>query len=105
MWTSLKYADLVFFRWWVVCHANSVPKSNVSANVLQACSEEVQKIRAVLRFALGALFDYVYTPMNYDSLLVIDKYMLHLLHNFHNEVSIHTYLLLFLDFLIKYYYS
>lgn len=83
-----KFTWMKYFRWWVVCHANSVPQSNVSANVLKASSEEVQKIRNTLRFALGGLFDYVPLPFDYNSLLLVDKYILHLLYNFHNDVSI-----------------
>ncbi|KAF2884619.1 hypothetical protein ILUMI_21555 [Ignelater luminosus] len=80
-------------RWWVVCHANSDAMAHVSTNVLQASADEVQKIRSVLRFAVGALFDYKEKSMEYSSLLMIDKYLLHLLRNFHTQMfeSINNY--------------
>lgn len=60
--------------------------AHISLNVLQASADEVQKIRSVLRFAVGALFDYKEKPIQYSSLLIIDKYLLHLLANFHKQV-------------------
>lgn len=58
----------------------------VSQNVLQASADEVQKIRSVLRFALGALHDYKDEFIDYKSLTLIDKYMLHTLWKFHHQV-------------------
>lgn len=67
--------------------------AHITTNVLQASAEEVQKIRSVLRFALGALNDYQEEPIPYSSLLTIDKYLLHLLWNYDNQVSLFIFLL------------
>lgn len=61
--------------------------ASVSQNVLQASADEVQKIRSVLRFALGALHDYKHELVDYKSLTLIDKYMLHELWKFHHQVN------------------
>ncbi|XP_072393391.1 isoleucine--tRNA ligase, mitochondrial [Diabrotica undecimpunctata] len=76
-------------RWWVACHANQQALANVSPNVLESSAEEVQKIRSVLRFALGCLSDYENKDLNKSRLLLIDRYMLHLLYQFHNKISQH----------------
>lgn len=73
-------------RWWVVCHANQDAVAHVSQTALQASADEVQKIRSVLRFALGALHDYSERHIDYKALMPIDQYLLHLLWNFHFEV-------------------
>ncbi|CAH1989563.1 unnamed protein product [Acanthoscelides obtectus] len=74
-------------RWWVTCHANQDALASVSHTTLQSCTEELQKIRSVLRFALGSLSDYEATKIDYKELLLIDKYMLHLLYKFHIQTS------------------
>ncbi|KAK4876897.1 hypothetical protein RN001_009403 [Aquatica leii] len=84
---SVKAYGVDTLRWWVVCHANSDSITHVTTNVLQSSSEEVQKIRSVLRFALGALCDYSDHPTIYSSLNLIDKYLLHLLLKFYLQVS------------------
>ncbi|KAK5642697.1 hypothetical protein RI129_008864 [Pyrocoelia pectoralis] len=83
---GMKSYGIDTLRWWIVCHANSDSITHVSTNVLQASADEVQKVRSVLRFALGALFDYEENTIHNTPLLIIDKYMLHLLYNFHNHV-------------------
>ncbi|XP_044766597.1 isoleucine--tRNA ligase, mitochondrial isoform X2 [Coccinella septempunctata] len=77
-------------RWWVSCHANNAAQINVSDNVLQVCSKEVQKIRSVLRFILGALNEYEEADQEYSDLLFLDKYILHLLHDFYHEFKSHA---------------
>ncbi|KAL3275572.1 hypothetical protein HHI36_020328 [Cryptolaemus montrouzieri] len=77
-------------RWWVSCHANQESLVYVSENVLQSCLIEVQKIRGVLRFILGALKDYECKEQNYEDLLFVDKYLLHLLYVFYHEVRENT---------------
>ncbi|KAJ8969178.1 hypothetical protein NQ314_001881 [Rhamnusium bicolor] len=74
-------------RWWATCHANQVSLANVSTNVLQCSADEVQKIRSVLRFALGSLSDYEKSDEDQENLLLIDRYMLHLLYQFHKQVG------------------
>ncbi|XP_018570506.1 isoleucine--tRNA ligase, mitochondrial [Anoplophora glabripennis] len=74
-------------RWWVACHANQASLAHVSPTALQSSAEEVQKIRSVLRFALGTLADYQQSENDGNNLLLIDKYMLHLLYQFHKQVT------------------
>ncbi|KAJ8925130.1 hypothetical protein NQ315_001312 [Exocentrus adspersus] len=74
-------------RWWVACHANQVSLASVSATVLQSSADEVQKVRSVLRFALGALADYQDSENDRNNLLLIDRYMLHLLYKYHEQAT------------------
>lgn len=74
-------------RWWVACHANQIALAHVSTNVLQSSAEEIQKIRSVLRFALGGLSDYEKCEEDRKSTFIIDLYILHLLYKFDREVS------------------
>ncbi|KAJ8985159.1 hypothetical protein NQ317_012811 [Molorchus minor] len=74
-------------RWWVTCHASQVSLANVSTNVLQTSAEQVQKIRSILRFALSCLSDYEMSDNDYKSLLLIDRYMLHIMHQFHQQIT------------------
>lgn len=73
-----------------MCHANQDSTVNVSSNVLEASSDEVQKIRSVLRFSLGSLSDYTEKPDDCNNLLLIDKYMLHLLALFSEQVILNN---------------
>jgi isoleucyl-tRNA synthetase len=74
-------------RWWVACHANQDSLAHISKNVLQASADELQKIRSVLRFALGALHDYQLREMEYKNLTLLDKYILYLLYAFHQQTQ------------------
>ncbi|KAJ9586315.1 hypothetical protein L9F63_020023 [Diploptera punctata] len=73
-------------RWWVACHATQHANIPVSSNVVTSSAESVHKIRIVLRFLLGALHDYT-SNHNEDDLFLLDRYMLHLLHEFHHQVQ------------------
>ncbi|XP_060534697.1 isoleucine--tRNA ligase, mitochondrial [Cylas formicarius] len=72
-------------RWWVACHANQVALAQISDNVLDRSKEELQKIRSVLRFALGALYDYHYDEKDFEHLWFTDRYMMHVLYQFHQK--------------------
>ncbi|KAJ3663117.1 hypothetical protein Zmor_007426 [Zophobas morio] len=74
-------------RWWVACHANQDSLAHISKNVLQASADELHKIRSVIRFALGCLNDYQQPAVDYNSLSLLDKYMLHLLYLFHEQTQ------------------
>lgn len=74
-------------RWWVAFHANQDSIAHVSENVLKGSADEVQKLRSTLRFALGSLFDYKDVEFTYDDILLIDKYLLHLLYEYKSQVS------------------
>lgn len=69
----------------MACHANSDSLAFVGNNVLQASADEVQKIRAVLRFALSSLHDF--SEKDERKLLLMDRYVLHMLYKFYYEVS------------------
>lgn len=75
-------------RWWVTCHANQDALIPVSQTILQASFDEVQKIRNVLRFALGAINDYQFKEVSYENLTLLDRCLLHLLYDFHLQVRI-----------------
>ncbi|XP_045462835.1 isoleucine--tRNA ligase, mitochondrial isoform X2 [Harmonia axyridis] len=77
-------------RWWVSCHANYAAQINVSDSVLQTCAKEVQKIRSVLRFILGVLNGYEDGKQEYLDLSFLDKYMLHVLNDFHHQSKVHA---------------
>nr|XP_015840363.1 PREDICTED: isoleucine--tRNA ligase, mitochondrial isoform X2 [Tribolium castaneum] len=72
-------------RWWVACHANQDALAHISNNVLQASADELHKIRSVIRFSLGCLYDYQHSSVDYKNLSLLDKYMLHLLYLFHEQ--------------------
>ncbi|KAK9885904.1 hypothetical protein WA026_013778 [Henosepilachna vigintioctopunctata] len=83
---SKKPYGIDVLRWWVSCHANQNSLVYVSENVLQSCSDEVQKIRNVLRFALASISDYEYVKYENNCLSFIDAYMLHILYQFKEEI-------------------
>lgn len=78
----------------MACHANQVSLASVSDNVLDRSKEEIQKIRSVLRFSIGALFDYQYEESDFQHTRLADRYVLHLLYQFHKKVCMLFILLL-----------
>lgn len=54
---------------------------------MQSSADEVQKVRSVLRFALSVLDDFKDTEEAPKHLTLIDRYMLHILYKFHEQVS------------------
>lgn len=78
----------VFYRWWVACHANQATMASVSTNILNQSKDEVQKIRSILRFTIGALSDYQYDEEDCQHTRLVDRYILHLLLQFHGKVSL-----------------
>jgi isoleucyl-tRNA synthetase len=74
----------------VACHATQHANIPVSPNVLEASAEVVHKIRIVLRFLLGAIHDlWPDSDQNTDkSLYFLDRYLLHLLFEFSENVRI-----------------
>ena len=70
----------------MACHATQHTNIPVSQSVIKSSAEAVHKIRIVLRFLLGALHDY--TPSDgKNSLCLLDRYLLHLLFEFHQQVK------------------
>lgn len=79
----------------MACHANQVSLASVSDNVLDRSKEEIQKIRSVLRFSIGALFDYQYEELDFQHTRLADRYVLHLLYQFHKKVCMFLFIYLF----------
>ncbi|XP_030762907.1 isoleucine--tRNA ligase, mitochondrial [Sitophilus oryzae] len=77
-------------RWWVACHANQVSLASISDNILTRSKDEVQKIRNTMRFCLGGLNGYEYDGTDEENLLLIDRYMLHLLSEYSEEIKEHV---------------
>lgn len=78
----------MYCRWWVTCHANQDALIPVSQTILQTSFDEVQKIRTVLRFALGAINNYQFREISYENLTLLDRCLLHLLSDFQLQVKV-----------------
>lgn len=76
-------------RWWIAAHGNQDSLIHIGENVLKNSYDDVQKVRSTLRFALGALNDYKPKKVEYGNLLLIDKYLLHLLKEYHELSDAH----------------
>ncbi|XP_023224839.1 isoleucine--tRNA ligase, mitochondrial-like [Centruroides sculpturatus] len=76
-------------RWWVAAHACHFDNCLVSDHVIKECAENLNKIRNVFRFLIGNLnqFDTVTNLRNFESLNLVDRYMLHLIYNFMKEMA------------------
>lgn len=63
----------------------------VGPSILEKCNEELFKIRKVMRYLLGNIhdLDIAESSLTMDQLWPQDRYMLHLLHQFGQQVSIH----------------
>jgi hypothetical protein len=93
--TSMRTSDhivilwfVLLCRWWVACHATEHSNIPVSRNVLEASAEAVHKIRIVLRFLLGTLHDLPSDAdvNNGENLYFLDRYLLHQLLSFSQNV-------------------
>ncbi|CAO3585901.1 unnamed protein product [Absidia cylindrospora] len=61
---------------------------NIGPTVIAQMSEIMRKVRTTARFMLGNLHDFTYKDsIHYDDLKEIDKYMLHELHQFDQDVK------------------
>lgn len=59
----------------------------IGPNILEKCNQELFKIRKVLRYLLGNLHDFNNLALSTEQLWPQDRYMLHLLYQFRNQVS------------------
>ncbi|XP_063223898.1 isoleucine--tRNA ligase, mitochondrial isoform X4 [Bacillus rossius redtenbacheri] len=73
-------------RWWVACHATQHASIPVGQGVLRNSADHVQKLRGVLRFLLGAAHDMAAAGDGEEQFFVLDRYLLHTLHELHSEV-------------------
>ncbi|KAK4037770.1 hypothetical protein OUZ56_029799 [Daphnia magna] len=73
-------------RWWVASHVSGNGSNvSVSNQLIQQASDDVQKIRSVIRFILGNLHgvtDFQLQQTDLKNLGFVDLYMLHLLTDF-----------------------
>ncbi|XP_011310273.1 isoleucine--tRNA ligase, mitochondrial [Fopius arisanus] len=74
-------------RWWVANHGVQHMQIPIVNDVLKESAESVQKIRAVLRFLLGALHEEDLGGEAKAEYLLLDKFMLHRLYRFNREVQ------------------
>lgn len=67
------------------CQHSQIP---VTTALLRESHETVQKLRLILRFLLGALHSYSEGITVEPEYLYLDKYMLHVLHQYNKEVRL-----------------
>lgn len=76
-------------RWWVASHATQHTLVPMKSTLLQGSAETVGKLRLVFRFLLGVLHTYdrskstTVEPQYHH----LDRYILHQLYHYHQEVS------------------
>lgn len=84
-------------RWWIASHATQHASIPVSYKLFDSSAENVQKIRSVFKYLLGVIGQKpdMQSQNNIDDTLDIqtrnlkylDKYMLHQLQEFHENVN------------------
>lgn len=77
---------LLIVRWWVANHGSQHTQVPVSKDIFDGCKQCVNKIRLILRFLLGVLHPYHRGAHREPEYRIIDKYMLHLLHRYNEQV-------------------
>lgn len=76
-------------RWWIASHSTQHSLITVSHRLLQSSSENVQKIRGVLKYLLGVVEkNSTSKDLNFDltKMKIIDKHILNSLLEFDKEV-------------------
>ncbi|XP_043279296.1 isoleucine--tRNA ligase, mitochondrial [Venturia canescens] len=74
-------------RWWVANHGCQHTQIPISDKLLRASAGSVQQIRAILRFLLGAIHPYDSCADVEAQYLFLDKFMLHRLYHYNNEIQ------------------
>jgi isoleucyl-tRNA synthetase len=76
-------------RWWTAAHASSHDDVAVSLITFEDTLITINKIRNVLRFMIGSLNDFNAKEhvCNLSQMNILDKYMLHLLHHYLNDIK------------------
>lgn len=89
-----------FFRWWVANHSTQHTLIPVTETLLNASAENIQRVRLVLKFLLGAakhselvnVSEIGQKDVSFSredkSLKLLDKYMFHKLYEFDQKVNI-----------------
>jgi len=75
-------------RWWVACHASGSGNVPVGPKVLKLSAENVQKVRSMLKYLMAILheFEPERDAVSVENLLYLDRYMLHQLYNFKQQI-------------------
>ncbi|XP_051156540.1 isoleucine--tRNA ligase, mitochondrial [Leptopilina boulardi] len=74
-------------RWWVSSHGSQHSLIPLKESVLRDSSDNVNKLRNVFRFLLGAIHPYSVKNTVEPQYLFIDKYMLHRLYHYNKEIQ------------------
>ncbi|XP_015111300.1 isoleucine--tRNA ligase, mitochondrial [Diachasma alloeum] len=75
-------------RWWVASHGVQHTQIPIGEGIFKESAESVQRIRAILRFLLGALHEEVSGGAEVKAeYLLLDRFMLHKLYHFNREVQ------------------
>ncbi|XP_063995593.1 isoleucine--tRNA ligase, mitochondrial [Diachasmimorpha longicaudata] len=75
-------------RWWVASHGVQHTQIPITEGIFKESADNVQKIRAVLRFLLGALHEEDSDAGEIKTeYLLLDRFMLHRLYHFNKEVQ------------------
>lgn len=76
------------FRWWVASHGTQHMAITVSDKLLQQSSDNLYKIRLILRYLNGVLGDKTYggNCKAFDKQIYLNRYLLSKLVDFESEV-------------------
>ncbi|XP_054162323.1 isoleucine--tRNA ligase, mitochondrial-like [Oppia nitens] len=80
------------FRWWTAKHASDHKDERIVMKSFDETLHTLNDIRRIIRFLIGSLNDFDVTKdedvCQLSDMNILDKYMLHLLHHYINEVNI-----------------
>ncbi|XP_077977648.1 isoleucine--tRNA ligase, mitochondrial-like [Glandiceps talaboti] len=74
---------------WKIAESNVLGKIYISPEHFTMCSQKILKIRNTLRYCLGNLYDFDVScdTLSPDNLYCIDRYILHLLYEYQQQVT------------------
>ena len=77
------------FRWWVAKYASDHKDQRVVSEHFDETLVNINRIRLTLRFMIGVLNDFNVSKdiCNYSEMNILDKYVLHLLHNYSKQMN------------------
>lgn len=76
-------------RFWIALNASNYENVKVSLNSFDETLICINKIRNIIRFIIGSLHEFNVSEhvCNFDEMNILDKYVMHLLHNYLNEMK------------------
>lgn len=74
-------------RWWVASHGTQHMSITVSDKLLQQAAENLSKVRGTLRYLNGVIAQQQDLPVTTEDSSYLNKYLLHNLLGFEEEVS------------------